>query len=146
MTDASTILVATDFSQPSELALKFAAAQAKLARARLLILHVYPVPPIGQGEGLMHHGLRNDGFEEAERRLRALDPEVGDVEVDHRIVKGEPADEILRVAEDAAASLIVMGTHGRSGLLRALMGSVAEKVLRGSSRPVVTVRVPAALT
>ena len=64
------------------------------------------------------------------------------MEIDHRLTDGEPYAEILRVAEDDGCDLIVMGTHGRKGLRRLLMGSVAEQVVRQASCPVMTVKTP----
>jgi nucleotide-binding universal stress UspA family protein len=64
------------------------------------------------------------------------------VEIDHRLTDGEPHAEILRVAEDDRCDLIVMGTHGRTGLPRLLMGSVAEQVVRRAPCPVLTVKAP----
>ena len=59
-----------------------------------------------------------------------------------RVEAGEPSDAILRLARDGGGDLIVMGTHGRTGLSRLLIGSVAEAVLRRSACPVLTLRVP----
>ena len=67
---------------------------------------------------------------------------IGTVVFEHRILRGEPAKEILRLAKDERADSIFMGTHGRTGLMRALMGSVAEQVVRKATCPVVTMRVP----
>jgi nucleotide-binding universal stress UspA family protein len=62
--------------------------------------------------------------------------------VDAKFVEGDPADEILRLAREIKPELIVMGTHGRTGLARLLMGSVAEEVVRKSPYPVLTVKPP----
>ena len=62
--------------------------------------------------------------------------------MEHRLREGDAAEEVLRVADDVGADLIVMGTHGRTGLGRVLMGSVAEAVLRGSRCPVLVVKGP----
>lgn len=79
---------------------------------------------------------------ELREKLRRLNAgEIG-VRVRHRLVEGQPVDEILRLAKETGCDLIVMGTHGRTGLGRMLMGSVAEKVVRTASCPVVTVREP----
>jgi len=64
------------------------------------------------------------------------------VPIDTQLREGAPAEEILRVADDVGADLVVIGTHGRRGLARALLGSVAEHVIRTSHRPVVTIRGP----
>jgi nucleotide-binding universal stress UspA family protein len=146
MARLSTILVATDFSPTSQFALEYAAAQAKMAGAKLLLLHVFELPSLDAGEGMMYAGIEDGSAAEAERKLQALTVGVPDIAVERRLVKGEPSAEILRVAKDEAASQIVVGTHGRSGLLRVLMGSVAERVLRGASCPVVTIKIPEALS
>jgi nucleotide-binding universal stress UspA family protein len=72
-------------------------------------------------------------------QIRPADPRL---EVRHRLAEGDPAEEILRAAEEEGADLIVMGTHGRGGLSRLLMGSVAEAVMRKALCPVLTVRGP----
>jgi nucleotide-binding universal stress UspA family protein len=67
--------------------------------------------------------------------------EAHDVPVERALVDGSPSREIVRYAEDEDCDLVVMGTHGRGGIDRLLLGSVAEKVVRSSSVPVLTVRV-----
>jgi nucleotide-binding universal stress UspA family protein len=62
--------------------------------------------------------------------------------VEHHLKEGDPAAEILRLAQEARVDLIVMGMHGRTGLGRLLMGSVAERVVRQAPCPVLTVKVP----
>jgi nucleotide-binding universal stress UspA family protein len=64
------------------------------------------------------------------------------VDIDHCLTDAEPYSEILRVAQDNSCDLIVMGTHGRTGLRRIFMGSVAEKVVRQAPCPVLTVKMP----
>ena len=75
-------------------------------------------------------------------KLDELKPGQDNVPVDHYLAHGDPASEILRLAQDAKADVIVMGTHGRTGLPRLLMGSVAEQVVRKAPCPVVTVKSP----
>jgi len=65
------------------------------------------------------------------------------VKVEHRLVEGFAAEAILQAAEESKADMIVMGTHGRTGFNRLLMGSVAEEVLRKAACPVLTVKAPA---
>jgi nucleotide-binding universal stress UspA family protein len=64
------------------------------------------------------------------------------VTVEHHLKEGDPATEILRLAEERKVDVIVMGTHGRTGLGRLLMGSVAEQIVRKAPCPVLTVRLP----
>lgn len=92
----------------------------------------------------MHGGFDVETPQTAERRLRAIKPGSKGVQFEHRLVRGEPAREILRLAKDENADLIVMGTHGRTGMLRALMGSVAEQVVRNAACPVLTLKIPKA--
>ena len=73
------------------------------------------------------------------RQLRPTDPKV---RVEHRLVEGETATEILRLGQEMKCDLIVLGTHGRTGLGRLLMGSVAERVVRKARCPVLTVKTP----
>jgi nucleotide-binding universal stress UspA family protein len=84
--------------------------------------------------------VRRDHNEEALTRMRDLRPDAFHGAWDVEIAVGHPADAIVRVAEERAADLIVMGTHGRTGLQHALLGSVAEKVVRLAPCPVLTVR------
>jgi hypothetical protein len=76
--------------------------------------------------------------------LRRLYPAGAAAGVDCRLQGGNPAPEILGVADEVGCDLIVMGTHGRTGLARLLLGSVAEQVVRKAACPVITVKVPAA--
>ena len=144
MLPVHTILHPTDFSEPSANALGLACALARDYGARLIALHVTHNPPIFAGEGLVPPGSEEIRAE-ADAQLRQLAPPQDDVRVEHRLEDGDPAGEILRVATEVGASLIVMGTHGRTGFGRLLMGSVAEQVVRRATCPVVTVTRPVAI-
>lgn len=137
-----TILFATDFSDWSQLALQYAASQARALGARLLIVHVDEVST-ATGEGMLHSGIPGEDPEELERRLRTIDPEGFDGPCEYLLLEGDPAAEIVRTAEEENAEMIVLGTHGRTGLARLLMGSVAEQVVRRASCPVLVVKDPA---
>ena len=80
--------------------------------------------------------------DELNRMLNVVVPTDKTVPCEHRLIKGEPAPAIARLAESEDVDVIVMGTHGRSGLTRVLMGSVAEAVVRRATCPVVTYRQP----
>jgi nucleotide-binding universal stress UspA family protein len=80
--------------------------------------------------------------EEMEGALNRLGAGDTRIQVEHRLEEGDAAVQILRVAQETGCNLIVLGTHGRTGLGRLLMGSVAEQVLRMASCPVLTVRAP----
>jgi nucleotide-binding universal stress UspA family protein len=131
-----TILHPTDLSETSESAFRLACALARDYNSDLLILHVYP-PPLNGAEAVdrdRSFELENDLLDELHKHS-LHDPMV---HIDYRVEEGSPAEVILDVAR--GCDLIVMGTHGRSGITRAIMGSVAEHVLRDATCPVVTVR------
>lgn len=133
-----TILHPTDFSESSEAAFRLASALARDYAARLVVLYVYP-PPVNAAEAVDRG--RPDGIEDdVVAKLHELKPHDPGIEVEYRAEEGYPADEILAAADDEGADLIVMGTHGRAGVRRAVMGSVAEAVSRKALAPVVTVR------
>jgi nucleotide-binding universal stress UspA family protein len=133
-----TILHPTDFSEPAECAFAFACSLARDHGARLVVLHV-DRPPAGHDAVLAHR--RPEDYEQPLWhllcRFQAQDPSV---EVEHRLAEGDPAAEILRAAREESCDLIVMGTQGRTGLARLIMGSVAETVARQAPCPVLTVK------
>jgi universal stress protein A len=141
MAPLHSILHATDFSPRSEYALQLAYALARDYGARLVVLHVATAPPMVYGEGLVPVDVQSF-YSEGKAQLDRL-PMPGDgVRAERRVETGDPADEILRVAKEIAADLIVIGTHGRTGLSRLLMGSTAEKIVRQASCPVLTIKTP----
>jgi nucleotide-binding universal stress UspA family protein len=136
-----TILHPTDFSGPSRSALGLAWALARDYGARLIVVHVVAPPVVVSAEGVAP--LNPDEFRAAAREeLGRLAVPCADVPVERRLEEGDAAAEILRAARESNADLIVMGTHGRTGLSRLLMGSVAEQVVRRASCPVLTVKTP----
>jgi len=138
------ILFATDFSPASETALKFATALARDSGALLVISHVeeLPTPYIG---GEMYFTQPEYPNPEIRRMLDAVVPPDPNVRFEHKLVMGIAADDIVRLAEAEGADLLVIGTHGRTGLKRVLMGSVAESVMRLATCPVLTVKEAAKL-
>ncbi len=137
----STILHPTDFSQNSESAFHMACALARDYGARLALLHVRPLPTLAYGEFGALPPEAADHLEELKERLARMQPTDLPV-VDRYVVEGEIAWEILHLAKELKCDLIVMGTHGRTGLGRLLMGSVAELVVRKAGCPVLTVKNP----
>jgi nucleotide-binding universal stress UspA family protein len=107
--------------------------------ASLLIVHVEE-PPMAYGGGEFYYGPSEPGREELKRLLADVVPADAAVPSEHRLLVGPPAETIVEVAEREGAELIVMGTHGRTGLARLLMGSVAEEVVRKAKCPVLTVK------
>lgn len=136
--NAQKILFPTDFSDASHAALKYATVLARDSGATLLILHAEDwIPPLS---GEMYMPTKNFGNPELKKLLATVVPADKEVAYEHLFVVGEPADEILRIANEQHVDLIVMGTHGRTGLGRLLMGSVAEAIVRRAECPVVTVK------
>jgi nucleotide-binding universal stress UspA family protein len=135
-----TILYPTDFSERSRSAFQLACALARDHGARLILLHVAG-PAVLYGEGLTV--LPTESYHEQLReRLQGLQAQAPKGVVELRVCEGDAAGEILRVADETKCDLIVMGTHGWTGLGRLLMGSVAEKVVRKAPCPVLTLRTP----
>ena len=136
------ILVPTDFSTASDAAVPHAEALARQSSAELLVLHVQE-PPLAYGTGELYYGLPEPDSELIQKMLDAVKPADPGVPCRHRLAMGDPAAEILRIAAAEGAEMIVMGTHGRTGLFRALMGSVAEAVVRRAPCPVLIYRAAA---
>jgi universal stress protein A len=137
-----TILHPTDFSEASKFAFQTASALARDYRARLIVLHVGQLPATPMMEGILADDLED--FEaDLQRRLAEVRPTEEGIPLEHKLVlAADTVPEIERIAEEEGCDLIVMGTHGRTGLSRVLMGSVAEAVLRQAPCPVLTVRLP----
>jgi|SRR6516164_6028758 nucleotide-binding universal stress UspA family protein len=146
MLPIKTILVATDFSPMSEHAFGFAGALARDYGARLVVVHVVRPPAAVYAETAVF--VTEPDFSAAREALAKL--RTPGVDVDHRLLEGEPGSSIVELAREIKCDLIVMGTHGRGGIVRVLLGSVAEEVLRKAPCPVLTVKatvaVPAAAT
>ena len=136
-----TILHPTDFSERSHYALHLAAALARDHGARLLLLHVGELPAVAYGEAVLvmdRAAYATELHSKLEQEAVALPPD----RVERRVALGDTVTEIVAVAEETPCDLIVMGTHGRTGLRRVLLGSVAEQVMRRAPCPVLTVKMP----
>jgi nucleotide-binding universal stress UspA family protein len=133
------ILHPTDVSECSRASLHVARRLARDVGARLVVLHVTPVEVVLEGTlaGGGDPDADRDSLEEICEEMEGPDLKCP---VETRLERGDPTAKILRVAGEIEADLIVMGTHGRSGLGRALMGSVAEAVLRRARCPVLITR------
>ena len=133
------IFFATDFSPASETALEYATALARDSGALLIIAHVEEMPmPYAGGE--MYFAQPDYPNPEVRKMLEAVVPPDKNVKFEHRLAMGVAADDIVRLADEEKADLSVIGTHGRTGLMRVLMGSVAESVMRYAKCPVLTVK------
>lgn len=144
------ILAPVDFSDLSALALQYADALSRCSGARITVLHAssFEAPPyFTQGQIEELRSRLRAAQRQAERDLRefvrkALGPGAALPEL--RVIEGRPTETILRTAAEIGADLIAMGTHGRSGWNRLMLGSVTERVLRETDIPVLTVRAGAA--
>lgn len=131
------ILFPTDFSHCGDAALEMATSLAVEHQAMLLIVHVEE-PAAAYGGGELY--LPELDHQDLLPRLHDIVPADPRVMYDHRLISGTAATAIVRLAEAEDVEMIVMGTHGRTGLTRMIMGSVAEDVVRHASCPVMTVR------
>lgn len=143
----TTILVAIDFSENSDHAFNYALMLAKQFNANLVILHVINEPVDLRGFYVPHIS-----FEQLEQEIEAgannmmekfCREKVTDfTNYSSILVTGIPCDEIVSKSKEVDASLIVVGTHGRTGLDHIIFGSTAERVVRNASCPVLTVHLP----
>ena len=145
------ILVPTDFSEYSEYALNYAIAFAQNFKARIILIHVTPsrdmdsirqVSPYLQ-PGRLDDLLRQRESEDRKQLEEFIPPDLKkgiEVETVHKV--GMPFVEIIRTARERGVDLIVIATHGRSGVSHMLFGSVAEKVVRKAPCPVLSIRHP----
>jgi nucleotide-binding universal stress UspA family protein len=145
MFSLQTILHPTDFSSRSDYAFHLACSLARDHGGKVIVLHVVPPPQMAAYDEVLIPPPMTPGREDELRtrleQYRASDPQVP---VEYRLEEGFEGTEIARVAKEVHADIIVMGTHGRTGLGRLLLGSVAENVLRHASCPVLTVKGPVA--
>ena len=141
------ILVPTDFSECGNYALSYAASLARTFDASIICVNVIePIVPTvgysGMTEPMPIADITEQLEDSAERELPKLAEceECVGVDVEELLVHGEAASEIVRVAKERAVDLIVISSHGRTGLGRILFGSTAEAVVRHASCPVLVVK------
>ena len=144
MTLPRTILVPVDFSAYSETALDYAVDLAAKLDAKLYILHVIALPGLGVPElgAALAPSIIDSIVRDSETELAKLaDARRSKAQIADTLLRtGDARDVIIHTVSEIAADLIVMGTHGRHGVGRALLGSVAESVVRTSPCPVLTIR------
>jgi nucleotide-binding universal stress UspA family protein len=142
MAKAKQYMVPVDFSKCSEAALDYAIGLARENNARIVLLHVIPAALVypTQGASFDFYGLlerdARENFTKLMRRKR-LRPEQFRLVLDRGV---NPAEIIVRQAKKLKATMIVMGSHGRTGLQRFMLGSVAERTIRTSDCPVLIVK------
>ena len=151
------ILYATDLSENSAYAFRYAVNSAQKHDAKIHILHVLEeiktniLAAYYELEKLQE--MREKGKEEVKDRIQKRletfcqrelmkDPECRDLVASTEVVEGDPAAEILRKADELGVDLVIMGTHGKGLLEHAFLGSVAEKVLHRIKVPVLTIPIP----
>lgn len=147
MKEFKTILFATDFSECSKKAFDYARAICSASGARLEIIHTIGEPVDLRGFYVPHVSfdvLSKEIEESAKKMMEEFCAEnLSDSDnYGTQVISGIPHEEIIRQAEDVGADVIVMGTHGRSGLDHVLFGSTTEKVIRKSTIPVLSVPNP----
>ncbi len=145
MFQIKTIIVPTDFSSASLQALSYATEFAKVHEAGILLLHTMepPVYPVVFGVApVVAPTLESDLLDLCEQNLEKIRAEHIDaaIKVETVVREGPPFLEIVRCAKERSADLIVIATHGHTGLKHVLLGSTAEKVVREAPCPVLTVR------
>jgi nucleotide-binding universal stress UspA family protein len=126
------ILYPTDFSSYSNQAYFHAVGLAETYRASLTVVYVLTPGSAEAGRGRPHW----------QEQLEQVRPANRSIAVHHVLLEGDPAGEIARYAADAGVDVIVIGTHGRTGVDRLVMGSVAEKVMREAPCSVLVVKLP----
>jgi nucleotide-binding universal stress UspA family protein len=150
MANITRILAPVDFSSGSKVALDYALVFADRFNAKLTLLHVWDVPQTLRPdlmvwlEGSDRQPVANIVSRQAEEEMNAFLgqlPEAARSRIEPRNEQGETVRTILHVAKEERFDLLVLGTHGRSGIAHVLMGSVAERVVRQATCPVLTVRI-----
>ena len=147
MREIRKILVPTDFSEDAVYAIGYAVDLAKRYEAVVTLAHIYPLVNYAAAEGFSLYTPEQLGelLANLAQQLKAAEDEAraqGLERIDTCLLQGEAYKELLGMA--ATYDLIVMATHGRTGIKHALLGSLAEKLVRTAPCPVLTVRKPAA--
>jgi nucleotide-binding universal stress UspA family protein len=145
MINLKRILVPTDFSESARHALTYAVSFAREYKAEIVLLHVVENLTVGYASDLFPVPMAEvfeeiSGYAKIELGKLAAEVRSKGAEVREQVIQGKPSAEILRIAREEAADMIVLGTHGKGLLDQALFGSTAERVLRKAPCPVLTVR------
>jgi nucleotide-binding universal stress UspA family protein len=140
------ILCPVDFSSTSERALDYAMALARRLDARVTLLHTYNLPSVLMPDGVLlpnAEALTTVSADHQQMLDRLAETRAGRlVPLTTKLRLGSPAQEVLAAIREETPDLVVMGTHGRTGLQHVLLGSIAERVVRASTVPVMTIREP----
>jgi nucleotide-binding universal stress UspA family protein len=146
MSQVKRIVVATDFTPTADAATAFAIDLAKQMGASITLVHAYEIPVYGFPDAafVVPPGIAAKMHDAATAGLAAAATRFGSsgVSIETAVQEGPPWDVLNEVAPRIGADLVVIGTHGRRGFAHALLGSVAERVVRTCKVPVLTVRTP----
>ena len=139
MERSKTILVPIDFQDASLEALAFARDLAGRLGLEVVLLHAYAIPVVVYPgfDPIVASGLPDEIAATAKSAVEQLAESAGDLR--YILRAGDPATEILKVIDELEPALVALGTHGRTGLAHLLLGSVAEKIVRSSRVPVLTI-------
>jgi nucleotide-binding universal stress UspA family protein len=140
------LLVPVDFTETSDRALAYALELARKFEAKITVMHAYQIPVYGFPDAayITASEVATQISNAAQGRLDAIIEanKTAGIEMNAFLRDGVPWEEINHVAAEVKADLIIIGTHGRRGLARALLGSVAENVIRTSTMPVLVIHGP----
>ena len=144
MINLKRILVPTDFSESARHALLYGTSFAREYEGELLLLHVVENLTVGYASDLFPVPMAEvfdeiSGYAKAELAKLGAEVKQKGIAVREMVVQGKPSAEIVRVAREETADMIVLGTHGKGMLDKALFGSTAERVIRRAPCPVLTV-------
>lgn len=132
------ILHPSDFSENAENAFRLACELAQPCCSKVIVLHAHMPPALAMGD-MPPMPLEIEDEDEARRKLNMIQSNLSGVVLEHKMVTGTAVEVILNTARSVHADLIVMGTYGRSGFKRLLLGSVADHVLRRTPCPMLIV-------
>ena len=135
------VLCAVDFSPSTTMTIEMARQIAEANKGTVILFHVVPMPIEAIGQPLMVEPIAG-AEDDARKRINRIASESLSHSYEILVVTGDPASSIIESAREQNADLIVMATHGRTGISHFFLGSVAERVVRESSVPVMTVRAP----
>jgi nucleotide-binding universal stress UspA family protein len=144
MPEIRRILCATDFSPASTRVYQYAVDLASRLQAEIMLIHAYQIPAYTLPDGVVEvpveveTGIRDRLTKQLSDFASSIDTK--GVRIEAKLFDGVPYVEITRAARDLNADLVIIGTHGRTGLAHLLLGSVAERVVRTSEVPVLTIR------
>ena len=145
MISLKNILCPVDHSDCSKEALKYAVSFAMKEKAKLSLLHVIDIRTFDESiDSLTNPMLDDEIIKQMKSKLIDCVPKEirNDMEIEALVVPGIPFSEIISTAKNNKVDIIVMGTHGRTGIAHIMLGSVSEKVVRKAPCPVLTVRQP----